>query len=302
MKDEPRRRRGQAREAERRAGRAARPLLHITLGAVAVLGVMAVGAVAFMAWGIYDVSALQQHTAPVYRALNAALERSIRQRAEHLEVPPLDDPRTIQQGLAIYHRACVQCHGAPGVPRDDVGKGLTPIPANLVHTARNWGAAEIYWTVRNGIKMSGMPAWRFQYSDEQIWSIVAFVETLPALAPAEYRAMAARLDPAPADRPAGSETPLPPPDPERGRTALQAYGCAACHRVPDVVGPRVDVGPTLAGMAERRYIAGVLVNNFDNMVRWIREPQDISPLTAMPDLDVSRRDARDIAAYLATLD
>jgi cytochrome c1 len=48
-------------------------------------------------------------------------------------------------------------------------------------------------------------------------------------------------------------------------------------------------------------VGGVLPNSPDNMVRWIRKPQKVSPLTAMPDLGVTERDARDMAAYLATL-
>jgi len=48
-------------------------------------------------------------------------------------------------------------------------------------------------------------------------------------------------------------------------------------------------------------LGGVLSNSPDNMVRWIREPQQASPLTAMPDLGVTERDARDMAAYLSTL-
>lgn len=87
-------------------------------------------------------------------------------------------------------------------------------------------------------------------------------------------------------------------DPERGRLALSQYGCQACHVIPGVTGPRVFVGPPLEGMGKRKFIAGSLPNTHDNLVRWIRNPQDVDPLTAMPALDVSARDASDMAAYL----
>jgi cytochrome c1 len=48
-------------------------------------------------------------------------------------------------------------------------------------------------------------------------------------------------------------------------------------------------------------LGGVLPNTPENMARWIRAPQEVAPLTAMPNLGVTQRDARDIAAYLATL-
>jgi len=38
------------------------------------------------------------------------------------------------------------------------------------------------------------------------------------------------------------------------------------------------------------------------MVRWLRQTHTIDPLSAMPEMGVSEQDARDIAAYLATLD
>jgi mono/diheme cytochrome c family protein/cytochrome c2 len=283
--------------------RVPRPVLRIFTTGFLLLVMMALGAVVFVLWGVYNVSALQQHTRPVYIALDAALKRSISQRAGEIETPPLSDPALIEQGLQHYRRTCVQCHGAPGVARDDVGKGLTPIPANLVQTARHWTPAEIFWTVKHGIKMTGMPAWRFEFTDEEIWSIVAFVMQLPRLTPAEYKAMDARVAAvAGGDGEAGAGQAQAPaaPDPQRGRLALQGYACTACHRIPGVVGPDVDVGPPLRGVAERSYIAGVLPNTFDNMVRWIRDPTAVDPRTAMPDLNVGERDAIDMAAYLYT--
>lgn len=90
-------------------------------------------------------------------------------------------------------------------------------------------------------------------------------------------------------------------EPDRGRVALRSYGCGACHTVPGVRGATGLVGPPLTGIAARSYLAGQLPNNPDNMKRWIRAPQSIERGTAMPDLNVTEHDARDIAAYLYTL-
>ncbi|HJP84792.1 MAG TPA: cytochrome c oxidase assembly protein [Gemmatimonadaceae bacterium] len=90
-------------------------------------------------------------------------------------------------------------------------------------------------------------------------------------------------------------------DVERGRTAIRKYGCGSCHNIPGVGGAVGMVGPPLGQIAQRVYIAGVLPNEPDNMIRWIENPQAIDSKTAMPYMGVTPRDARDIAAYLYTL-
>lgn len=89
--------------------------------------------------------------------------------------------------------------------------------------------------------------------------------------------------------------------PSRGRAAIEYYGCGACHEIPGVDDARGLVGPPLGNIADRSYLAGQLPNTPDNMIRWVRAPQSIESGTAMPDLNVNERDARDIAAYLYTL-
>jgi cytochrome c len=90
-------------------------------------------------------------------------------------------------------------------------------------------------------------------------------------------------------------------DPERGKAALVGFGCTPCHTIPGIRGAKGLVGPPLTHFARRAYIAGQLPNQADNLVRWIESPQTVEPGTAMPDLDVARAVARDMAAYLYTL-
>ncbi|MDB4899011.1 MAG: hypothetical protein JWN53_819 [Gemmatimonadetes bacterium] len=90
-------------------------------------------------------------------------------------------------------------------------------------------------------------------------------------------------------------------DPHRGRVLLRTYGCQSCHRIPGVDGANGLVGPPLAGIASRSYIAGVLPNAPTNMMRWIEDPRAVDSLTAMPNVGVTPSDARHITAYLYTL-
>jgi cytochrome c len=89
--------------------------------------------------------------------------------------------------------------------------------------------------------------------------------------------------------------------PERGKVAIDHYGCASCHTIPGVRHANGLVGPSLDRIASRTYIAGVLQNTRSNMLRWIKDPPKVDDKTAMPNLRVSDEDARDIASFLYTL-
>jgi cytochrome c2 len=86
----------------------------------------------------------------------------------------------------------------------------------------------------------------------------------------------------------------------RGRAAFARYGCGGCHALRGVSGASGMVGPPLDGVSARAIIGGRLENKPDNMIKWIRDPQGVSPGTAMPQLGVTPGDSRDIAAFLYT--
>jgi cytochrome c2 len=87
----------------------------------------------------------------------------------------------------------------------------------------------------------------------------------------------------------------------RGKALVTAYGCIACHEIPGVPEASGSVGPSLRGVSRRAYLAGRLSNTPPNMVRWIRNPQQVDPETAMPEMGVSAQEANDLAQFLYTL-
>jgi cytochrome c2 len=89
-------------------------------------------------------------------------------------------------------------------------------------------------------------------------------------------------------------------DPRRGEALFIQYGCGSCHALKNVREATGMVGPPLDGIALRVIIGGHLANNPANMEKWIRDPQQVSPGTAMPDLHVGEGDARDVTAFLYT--
>jgi cytochrome c2 len=89
-------------------------------------------------------------------------------------------------------------------------------------------------------------------------------------------------------------------DPWRGESMFIPYGCGSCHALKNVRNAVGSVGPPLDGVALRVIIGGHLSNTPTNMQHWIRDPQQVSPGTAMPDLNVGAEDARDMTAFLYT--
>jgi cytochrome c2 len=87
----------------------------------------------------------------------------------------------------------------------------------------------------------------------------------------------------------------------KGAAAIAEVGCGACHVIPGIRGARGVVGPSLDGFAQRTFIAGQLPNTPGNLTTWILNPHAVEPQTAMPALDLDPGQARDIAAFLYTL-
>lgn len=165
-----------------------------------VLAIIAVGgAIAYAYSGYYDLSVGSGHAAPVRWYLTTLRSNAIERAAADIDVPPLDEPGMVKAGAISYNQACAGCHGRPG--RDPSGS-WEPAPPALTRHA--WDPAELFWVVRNGVKMSAMPKiGPERVSDEQVWQIAAFLQQASSLTEGEYRGM---VEPTP------EIEPVPAPD------------------------------------------------------------------------------------------
>ena len=136
--------------------------------------------------GVVNVAATEPDPGLVKWTFSTAMDNSVRYHAKDIAPPPLDDPKMIEEGFEHFNEMCVPCHGAPGVPRDEMGKGLNPFAPDLKEPVEEWSPAELFWITKHGIKMTGMPAWGVTHSDEKIWAIVAFMRKLPSMSSDDY--------------------------------------------------------------------------------------------------------------------
>lgn len=155
------------------------------LGAAAAL----VSILLFLYSGLYDVSAANPEAGWLQRSLEVAQERSVHRRARTIQVPDLSNPALVREGLVHYHFMCVTCHGSPGIPASEIGQGLSPYPPELASETLEASDAEVFWIVKNGIRMTGMPAFGLTHEDKDLWAVVAFLKKLPRLSQQEYQAM-----------------------------------------------------------------------------------------------------------------
>ena len=166
---------------------------HHSITVVAVLAILAAGAGVFVYSGLYNIGADDHHTKPVFALLQTLRDRSIQLRSRDIAVPDLQDPQLILKGAGQYAAMCTDCHLNPGMTDSEIRPGLYPQPPNLSQVRLD--PRVVFWTIKHGIKMSAMPAWGFSHDDATIWSMVAFVQKLPGMTPAEYKAIVAKAPP-----------------------------------------------------------------------------------------------------------
>jgi len=268
-------------------------LLFGILGAGFLIFAGIAGGIALLLSGAFSTAATTSHSRLTHRVLDAGLRYSVSSYAEDIAIPPLEDESMIGRGAACFAEHCAQCHGAPGIAPHAHALGMMPVPSNLVQAARDWRPNELYYLTKKGVRMTGMPAWEFRLSNDDLWSVVAFVRELPNLDRAGYQSLVQEASTLQCRSTAGGTSDETSPE-----VLLLQYGCHSCHQIEGVVGPKSYAGPTLIGWPQRRYIAGTLPNTTENLVRWVVDPQLIAPQTLMPDLGVPEAHARVMADYL----
>jgi mono/diheme cytochrome c family protein len=153
---------------------------------VGALAILALGGVAFIGSGVYNIGADDHHTKPVLAIIEQLRDRSIAARSNSIEAHYTEDPERIALGAQRYAALCVGCHLAPGVTKSDIRQGLYPHPPNLAQEELQQ-AQRAFWIVKHGIKMSAMPAWGKSLDDDTIWDVVAFVRKMPDMTPETYQ-------------------------------------------------------------------------------------------------------------------
>ena len=154
------------------------------------LATIALATLLFIYSGFYNMGADAHHWSLTAHVIGTLRDRSIMRHSQDLPPPALGDSAQVLKGAGQYAAMCVGCHLAPDVKGAELRPGLYPMPPNLSQVHVDPKVA--FWVIKHGLKMSAMPAWGSTHDDATIWSIVAFLQKLPALDAAQYKALIAK--------------------------------------------------------------------------------------------------------------
>jgi mono/diheme cytochrome c family protein len=161
------------------------------IGFLAVLGL--IGAAVYFVGGYYSVAATREEPRIVKWMLGQFRTASVARHATDQPPMSLDDPAVVREGARAYAvRGCPACHGAPGVNWEKFSEGMRPYPPNLKEVAKEREPQQLFWAIRNGINMTGMPGFALiEVPDREIWTIAAFVKKLPGVSDQDYKTWSA---------------------------------------------------------------------------------------------------------------
>ncbi len=141
-------------------------------------------------------SAIEEFAATTARRL--AVPSAYRQ----LRNPIAPSAENIRSGMEHFSDHCAACHANDGGGQTLFGKGLYPKPPDLrAAGTQNKSDGELYYTIENGVRLSGMPAFSEAHTAAQTWRLVLFIRHLPQITPGELNEMK-RLNPKPEANPA----------------------------------------------------------------------------------------------------
>jgi mono/diheme cytochrome c family protein len=164
---------------------------------LAVIGALAIivglGAAVFFLGGFYSVAGTQEDLGIVHWALVQVRTASIKHHAADVPSANFNSPDTVKAGARAFATlGCVNCHGAPGVTWAKFSEGLHPDPPDLKDVVDERTPAQLFWVIKNGINMTGMPSFAIAGAkDEDLWAVVAFLKKLPNVSEADYKAWTA---------------------------------------------------------------------------------------------------------------
>jgi mono/diheme cytochrome c family protein len=163
----------------------------VLLGAVLMLVILLLSGLAVMRLGLMPVNADGTHSSLEARIMPQVLHASIASHASGVMNPISVNEENLKAGASTYKAMCARCHSTPGGNLSVYGQSFYPPAPQLLGGMSNYTDSQLFWTIKHGIRNTGMPAWGNMLSDDEIWQIVSLLKNsqdLPPSVEAEWSA------------------------------------------------------------------------------------------------------------------
>ncbi len=154
-----------------------------------IIGVGVLVVIAVAAASQFRLSALPE-PGPVETSLATKAKHFLVHRSSREGIPPApaDRQTSLKEGERLFGTECGACHGLSGRSPTDAGRWMYPRAADLTsRDVQSYSDQEVFWIIKNGIRLSGMPAFGKIESDDHIWDLVFYIHTLKKSAPESRR-------------------------------------------------------------------------------------------------------------------
>ena len=170
----------------------------VLLGAVLTLASLSVSAIAVVKLGLMPVSADGNHSRLEARVMPLVLHAAIARHASGETNPVSLSEDNLKSGAATYKAMCARCHSTPQGNPSVYGQSFYPPAPQLLGGMSNYTDSQLFWTIKHGIRNTGMPAWGSMLSDDEIWQLVSLLKNsqdLPPSVESEWQAPKNRTAP-----------------------------------------------------------------------------------------------------------
>lgn len=170
-----------------------RTLVTIIASIVILLLVAAAAGALYVRSAAFDIAATAEHGPVTERLFRTVRRHAVARGARDIEerLPESLDGDALAGAALAYDDMCAACHAPPGRDPTVLARGLNPTPPDLAELVERRTPEQLFWVAKNGIRMTGMPAWGVTHSDADLWQVIAFVRMFPEMSGAEYERLLA---------------------------------------------------------------------------------------------------------------
>lgn len=154
------------------------------LGVIVTLLVLVLGGLGFLVLGLFPTPANVAPPNFEFHLANAAVDASMERHAPHVANPLSPTDQNLIDGMKLYTMNCSLCHGGLDRKPSTLAASFYPPPPNLISDPPDDPEWHVFYTIRTGIRYTGMPSWDKTLTELEMWKITMLLSHMDKLPPA----------------------------------------------------------------------------------------------------------------------